>query len=39
MFELIEHRQCITGDIFYCQNNAVFSVLAFNKLSCNLTGQ
>jgi len=39
MFELIERRQCITGGIFYCRDNAVFSLLAFNKLLCNLTGQ
>ena len=33
-----ENRQCITGGIFYCRDSADFSVSAFNKLSCNLTG-
>ena len=33
-----EH-QAVTGGIFYCRDSAGFSVSAFNKLSCNLTGQ
>jgi len=34
-----KNRQCITSGIFYCRDSAGFSVLASNKLSCNLTGQ
>jgi len=33
-----EH-QAVTGGIFYCRDSAGFSVSAFNKLWCNLTGQ
>ncbi len=33
-----EH-QAVTCGIFYCRDIASFSVSAFNKLSCNLTGQ
>jgi hypothetical protein len=31
--------QLVTGGIFYCRDSAGFSVSAFNKLSCNLTGK
>ena len=31
--------QLVTGGIFYCRDSGYFSVSAFNKLSCNLTGQ
>ncbi len=31
--------QLVTGGIFYCRDGGYFSVSAFNKLSCNLTGQ
>jgi len=34
-----KNRQCITGGIFYCRDSADFIIFAFNKLSCNLTGQ
>ena len=34
-----KNRQCITGGIFYCRDSGYFSVSAYNKLSCNLTGQ
>jgi hypothetical protein len=34
-----KNRQCITGGIFYCRDSGYFSVSAFKKLSCNLTGQ
>ncbi len=33
-----EHQE-VTGGIFYCPDNANFSVSASNKLPCNLTGQ
>gem|GEM_PF-1629812 len=31
--------QLVTGGIFYCRDSGYFSVSAFNKLPCNLTGQ
>ena len=34
-----KNGQLVTGGIFYCRDSAGFSVLASNKLSCNLTGQ
>ena len=33
------NNMVLTGGIFYCRDSAGFSVSAFNKLSCNLTGQ
>jgi len=35
----MKEHQAVTGGIFYCRDNAGFSVSASNKLSCNLTGQ
>jgi hypothetical protein len=34
-----KNAQLVTGGIFYCRDNGYFSVSAYNKLSCNLTGQ
>jgi hypothetical protein len=34
-----KNGQLVTGGIFYCRDSGYFSVSAFNKLSCNLTGQ
>lgn len=34
-----QEEQPITGGIFYCRYSAGFIASAFNKLSCNLTGQ
>ena len=34
-----KNHQCITVGIFYCRDSAGFSVTAFNKLMCNLTGK
>ena len=31
--------QLVTGGIFYCRDSGYFSVSAYNKLSCILTGQ
>jgi len=35
----MKEHQTVTGGIFYCRDSAVFSVSAFNKLLCNLTGK
>lgn len=32
-------NETLTGGIFYCRDSAGYSILASNKLSCNLIGK